>query len=145
MTSPVPAGGGRSAGAGELYDVLLDGLYSRNDWPALGAALAADAAGNGAPVVAMSDRYNTSGSSNADDAETAVDCLDHPVSRQTDAYGALADLAGASAPVFGPLLTWGEAACAVWPVPPTRAGAGDRVGRTGHSRGGHHERPGDAV
>ena len=32
----------------------------------------------------------------------------------------LADLLKASAPVFGPLLAWGEAACAVWPAPPTR-------------------------
>ena len=82
VTAPVPAGGGRQAGAGELFDALLDGLYSRNDWPQLGAALAADAAGNGAGVVAMSDRYNDAGSPNQDDAEVAVDCLDHPVSRQ---------------------------------------------------------------
>ena len=120
VTSPVPAGGGRSAGAGELYDALLDGLYSRNDWAQLAAALAADAAGNGSRVVAMSDRYNAAGSPNQDDAEAAVDCLDHPVSRQASAYGALAESFGTSAPVFGPLLAWGEAACAVWPVPPTR-------------------------
>ena len=120
VTSPAPAGGGRSAGAGELYDGLLDGLYSRDDWAGLGAALAADAAGNGAPVVAMSDRYNAAGSPNQDDAEVAVDCLDHPVSRQFAAYGALADSFGVTAPVFGPLLAWGEAACAVWPASPTR-------------------------
>ena len=35
-------------------------------------------------------------------------------------YGALAASLAASAPVFGPLLAWGEAGCAVWPVPPTR-------------------------
>ena len=34
--------------------------------------------------------------------------------------GALAFSLSASAPVFGPLLGWGEAGCAVWPVPPTR-------------------------
>ncbi len=120
VTAPVPAGGGRQAGAGELFDALLDGLYSRNDWPQLGAALAADTAGNGAGVVAMSDRYNDAGSPNQDDAEVAVDCLDHPVSRQIATYGSLARAFGASAPVFGPLLAWGEAACAVWPAPPTR-------------------------
>lgn len=119
-TSPVPAGGGRTVGAGELYDALLDGLYSRNDWPVLGAALAAVAAGNGAPALAMSDRYNGSGSPNLDDAEVAVDCLDHPVSRQAASYGPLASSIGRSAPVFGPLLAWGEATCAVWPAPPTR-------------------------
>ena len=108
------------AGAGELYDALLDGLYAQSDWPELGNALAADAAGNGAPVVAMSDRYNQNGSTNQDDAAVAIDCLDHPVSHDLAAYGDLADLLKASAPVFGPLLAWGEAACAVWPAPPTR-------------------------
>ena len=120
VTSPAPAGGGRSAGAGELYDALLDGLYSRGDWSQLGIALSADAAGNGAPVVAMSDRYNDAGTPNQDDAEAAIDCLDHPVSRHTATYGALAASLALSAPVFGPLLAWGEAACSVWPARPTR-------------------------
>ena len=118
--SPAPAGAGQVAGAGELYDALLDGLYARSDWPELGHALAADAAGNGAPAVTLSQRYNENGSTNQDDAAVAIDCLDHPVSQDLAAYGYLADLLKASAPVFGPLLAWGEAACAVWPVPPTR-------------------------
>lgn len=119
-SSPVPAGDGNAAGAGELYDALLEALYSQSDWPQLGDALAADAAGNGAPVFALSARYNTGGSTNADDAAAAIDCLDHPVSRDLASYGALADSLTASAPIFGPLLAWGEAGCAVWPVPPTR-------------------------
>jgi pimeloyl-ACP methyl ester carboxylesterase len=120
VANPVPAGGGRTAGAGELYDALLEGLYSQTDWPELGDALAAVAAGNGSPVVAMSDHYNQNGSSNGDDAAVAIDCLDHPASQDLGAYGYLADLFKASAPVFGPLLAWGEASCAVWPAPPTR-------------------------
>jgi pimeloyl-ACP methyl ester carboxylesterase len=119
--TPVPAGGGRAAGAGELYDALLGGLYARADWPQLGAALAADTGGNGAPLVAMSDHYNANGSTNGDNAALAIDCLDHPVSHELADYGYLAALLKASAPVFGPLLAWGEAACAVWPAPPTRA------------------------
>jgi hypothetical protein len=119
-TAPAPAGGGSVAGVGQLYDAVLDSLYSQSQWPQLGAALAADAAGNGAPVVALSNHYNTGGSTNADDAATAVDCLDHPVSRHLATYSALATSLAASAPVFGPLLAWGEAGCAVWPVPPTR-------------------------
>jgi pimeloyl-ACP methyl ester carboxylesterase len=120
-TAPVPGGGGGStAGAEQLYDALLDALYSQSQWPQLGAALAADAAGNGAPVEAMSNHYNTGGSTNADDAEQAIDCLDHPVSRNLSSYSTLADTLQASAPIFGPLLAWGEAGCAVWPAPPTR-------------------------
>lgn len=118
--APAPAGGGAVAGVGQLYDALLDGLYSQSDWPQLGGALAADADGNGAPIVAMSDHYNNSGSTNADDAEEAVECLDHPVSRDLASYGTLAQTLETTAPVFGPLLAWGEAGCAVWPAPPTR-------------------------
>jgi pimeloyl-ACP methyl ester carboxylesterase len=119
-TSPAPAGGGSVAGVGQLYDAVLDSLYAQSEWPQLGAALAADAADNGAPVVALSNHYNTGGSTNADAAAAAIDCLDHPVSRNLATYGPLATSIAASAPVFGPLLTWGEAGCAVWPVPPTR-------------------------
>jgi pimeloyl-ACP methyl ester carboxylesterase len=120
QVSPVAATGGRTAGAGELYDALLGGLYARVDWPQLGDALAAQAAGEGSGVVAMSDHYNRSGSPNADDAALAVDCLDHPVSRDPAAFASLARSLTATAPVFGPLLAWGEAACSVWPAPPTR-------------------------
>jgi pimeloyl-ACP methyl ester carboxylesterase len=120
-SAPVPAGNGRTAGAGELYDALLDGLYARSDWPELGDALAADAAGDGAQIVAMSDHYNRNGSTNGSDAAVAVDCLDHPVAHDLASYVYLAAVLKASAPVFGPLLAWGEAACSVWPAPATRA------------------------
>ena len=69
--------------------------------------------------MALSNHYNTDGSTNGDDAGEAIDCLDHPASHDLAAYSALATRRGV-APVFGPLLAWGEAACAVWPVPPTR-------------------------
>ncbi|HEY3843070.1 MAG TPA: alpha/beta hydrolase [Acidimicrobiales bacterium] len=119
-TTPVPAGNGRTAGPGELYDAVLDGLYSPSEWPKLGAALAADASGNGAQVVAMSDSYGADGSTNGSDAAEDIDCLDHPASRDVSAYSYLAAVDQASAPIFGPFLAWGEAACAVWPVLPTR-------------------------
>jgi len=116
----IPAGAGRSTGPGELYYALLDGLYARSDWPTLANALAAAAAGNGAPVLGMETSYTTSGGTNAVDAETAIDCLDHPVSGGVSGLRALAAQAAAQAPVFGPLLAWGESTCAVWPVASTR-------------------------
>jgi len=116
----IPAGAGRSTGPGELYYALLAGLYARSEWPTLGNALAGAAAGNGAAVDGMETTYTTSGSTNALDAETAIDCLDHPVSGGAAGLRTLAAQAAVQAPVFGPLLAWGEAACAVWPAPPTR-------------------------
>ena len=117
----IAAGAGRSTGPGELYYALLAGLYARSEWPTLADALAAAAAGNGGPADAMETTYTTSGSTNALDAETAIDCLDHPVTGGVPGLQALAAQAAVQAPVFGPLLAWGESTCAVWPVPPTRA------------------------
>jgi len=116
----LPAGAGRTAGPGAIYYAVLSALYARNYWPNLGDALAQAAAGNGAGVLAMADNYVTQGSTNAVDAETAIDCLDHPVSRAPSSIPDLAAQAAVEAPFFGPLLAWGEASCAVWPVPSTR-------------------------
>jgi len=120
---PIPGGNGRSAGPGEIYDALLDGLYSRSDWPALGGALGEAAAGSSSEVLSMSDSYRRNGSTNGSDAAQAIDCLDHPVSRDTSSYSALSAADSPHAPVFGPLLAWGLLGCAVWPVPPTRTPA----------------------
>ncbi len=122
-TSPSPAGDGRAAGPAELYNALLSGLYSQSDWPTLGSALAADAAGEGTQVDTMSDHYALDGSTNGADAGEAVDCLDHPTPKVLSTYDQLATVFAKSAPIFGPLLAWGEAACAVWPVAPTRTPA----------------------
>jgi len=117
---PIAAGGRRTAGPGELYDAVLDSMYSTSSWPSLANALAAAAAGNGAPAVSLADSYLTFNGSNAVDAETAIDCLDHPVSTDLSTYPDLALQAAVDAPVFGPLFAWGIVGCAVWPVPPTR-------------------------
>ncbi len=122
-SNAVPAGSGRAAGPGELYDALLDGLYSTSDYARLGNALAEIASGNGAAVVAMSDAYNTNGSTNGSDAGEAIDCMDHPAPTGLTAYNKMQFEFASVAPVFGPLLAWGEAACWEWPVPPSRTPA----------------------
>ena len=115
--------GGGTDGPGELYDALLAGLMSQSSWPTLAAALAQAETGNGSTVGSMSRRYETGGSSNGALAEQAIDCLDHPVSRDLGTYPALAAQVGATAPVMGPLLAWGLLGCATWPVLPTRTPA----------------------
>jgi pimeloyl-ACP methyl ester carboxylesterase len=120
---PIAAGGSRTAGPGELYYAVLSALYTRSSWPTLANALAAAATGNGSDAVSMADSYTTQGSSNAADAETAIDCLDHPITRGDASIPALVAQASVKAPFFGPLLAWGEATCAVWPVPATRTPA----------------------
>jgi len=122
-SQPIPAGGGRTAGPGALYYAVLSALYARSYWPTLGNALAQAAAGDGAGALSMADNYVSGGSSNAADAETSIDCLDHPVARGSTTIPELAAQAAVKAPFFGPLLAWSEATCAVWPVPATRTPA----------------------
>jgi hypothetical protein len=116
----LPGYGGRGAGPGEFYDALLDTMYARSSWPALGSALAAAQAGNGVPVESLSDSYNTHGSTNLSDANSAITCLDHPSPSDPSLYPSLSSASAVRAPVFGPLLTWGILGCGVWPVPATR-------------------------
>jgi pimeloyl-ACP methyl ester carboxylesterase len=122
-TAPLPAPGGRSAGPGEFYNAVLASLYSRSSWPALASALAQAAAGHGAALVSLSDSYLTHGSTNAAAAEVSIDCLDHPITRDLTTFTAFAFEAAVKAPVFGPLLAWGEMGCATWSAPPTRTPA----------------------
>jgi pimeloyl-ACP methyl ester carboxylesterase len=112
--------GGRPVGPGEVYVGALRALYTRTRWPALGDALAAAAGGNGGPILKLSDAYLESGSSNAADANTAINCMDHPVSRDLSTYPATAVRAAQRAPVFGPLFAWGGITCALWPALPSR-------------------------
>jgi len=122
-TTSIPVAGGPGAGPGALYFALVAGLGASSDWPTLGRALAQAAAGNGSAVVAMSNTYAAGGSSNAGDAERAIDCLDHPVLPDPSAFPALAARAATQAPVFGPLLIWTWVGCSVWPVPASRTPA----------------------
>ncbi len=119
---PLPAGGTAVAGPGELYFALLAGLGATTDWPRLGDALAEAAGGDGTEAAQMTDTYAAGGSTNAGDAERAIDCLDHPV-LPPSAFPGLAAKAATVAPVFGPLLIWTWVGCAVWPVQATRTPA----------------------
>ncbi len=120
---PLAAAGGQTAGPGDIYDALLASLYSQSSWPTLSDILAQVVTGNGSGAAQRSGNYRAGGSSNASEAEQAIDCLDHPVSRDLGSYPALAARAAKTAPIFGPLLAWALLDCAVWPTAPTRAPA----------------------
>jgi pimeloyl-ACP methyl ester carboxylesterase len=122
-TQPLTLAGGGTAGVAKIYDALLAGLESQSSWATLGQSLAQIQAGNGTLVSQMSNRYETGGSSNAAEAEQAIDCLDHPVDRNPTDYPGIAASLGETAPVFGPLLGWGLLGCATWPALPTRTPA----------------------
>ncbi|MBV8302673.1 MAG: alpha/beta fold hydrolase [Acidimicrobiia bacterium] len=117
---PLPARGGRVAGPEEIYNGVLSRLYSTSRWSSLGSALAAAEAGDGGPIVALSDAFTNHGGPNGADANLAIDCLDNPTSTDTSSYAAAVQSAGAQAPFFGPPFAWSGLGCAVWPTPPRR-------------------------
>ena len=145
-TAPVSAAGGSVVGMGQLYDALLEDLYSQTDWPKLGEVLADDAVGNGAPAAAQSNQYNTGGSDNADDAATAIDCLDHPVSHDLASYGTLADGARGVGAGLRPVAGLGRGRlCRLARAADADGGAGDGARRAAHSRDRDDERSGHAL
>lgn len=125
--SPLPAGGGRQAGEGELYTAVLSALYNTSGWSQLGSALAQAEAGDGSQLLAMTDAYDSENGPNSVDAENAITCLDHPAPTRSSVYPQMAAQAAAAAPFFGPMFVWGLLQCAAWPVPPTRTPAAVRA------------------
>jgi pimeloyl-ACP methyl ester carboxylesterase len=119
---PLAAGGGKQAGPSELYSALLSRLYTPSRRAGLASALAAAERGDGSAIRSLADAYQgrAPGATINADAANAINCLDHPVSRDIGVLQAHAAAASERARVFGSILVWGGVVCAVWPAPPTR-------------------------
>jgi pimeloyl-ACP methyl ester carboxylesterase len=110
-----------TVGPEEFYTGTFSTLYAQSFWPSLGRALQAIANGQGGPMLGLYNGYNHVGDPSFNgDANNAITCLDHPVTRDLSVYPSLAASAAVDAPDFGPLFAWGSVTCAVWPVPSTR-------------------------
>jgi len=119
---PLPGKGARSLGPGEaIYGIALP-LYEQSTWPGLAGALEAAENGDGRLLLTFSDLYNErhdDGSyDNIQEANAAINCLDHPVSHDLRTYDALATRTARVAPFFGPAVAWMGVTCAFWPAPP---------------------------
>ncbi|MFJ9783341.1 alpha/beta hydrolase [Amycolatopsis sp. NPDC101161] len=124
ITRPLPAGT-RKLSFEDAITGTFAGLYSRGDWPALKAALAQVAQGNGRTLLAFADDYyqrdRDGHYSGAIDAYFAVRCADH--TRVTDR--AEIDRAHEKMLAGAPFLAGGTPdtseldICSTWPVPPT--------------------------
>lgn len=97
-------------------------------WPLLRVNLRRALLGDGAGLLESADMYarrNADGTyqDNGIDALNAVNCLDGTDRPDTEATTALAAEWSEVAPVFGPLLAYGNLVCHFWPIPPS----GDRA------------------
>lgn len=103
---------------------VLTGLYDQSSWPYLDTALVLADNGDGRLLLAFSDLYyqrNADGTyANIEDANNAINCLDHPVSKEMSFYDALGQKYASASALFGPAFQYDWLVCAFWPVPPTR-------------------------
>lgn len=116
-------GGNRPLDYGVAVTGVLASLYSTQEWPPLAQALQQAIAGNGTDLeeTALSYQgFQPNGSlENIQEANTAVNCLDHPTPTSVSDFVQLGKQFAAKAPDFGALEAWGSLACAFWPIPPT--------------------------
>lgn len=106
-----------------FYGVIVT-TYSPESWPLLSQAMESGLAGDGTALLNLSDQYNDRDqgkyTTNGTEAFAAINCLDYSVDDSPEAMKKLAETMAKEAPVFGPLMTYGEVSCGAWPVKPTR-------------------------
>jgi pimeloyl-ACP methyl ester carboxylesterase len=121
-TQPLPAGSGAIVGVSELYTALFSRLSSRSRWSSLASALGAAERGDGGPLLSITRGYlgDAPGATINPDASSAINCLDHPVDTDVNAYNGLAAQAAARSRHFGPYFAWAGLMCATWRATPTR-------------------------
>lgn len=118
---PLAASEGRTLGPGETSFGVSLGLYSPDFWPYLAHALAAAEAGDGGPLLRLSDLYlGRAEDGTYDDvmeAHLAVMCSDAPWP-SLDGFKALAEQETARFPYLGASNLNSYLSCALWPVEP---------------------------
>jgi pimeloyl-ACP methyl ester carboxylesterase len=97
-------------------------LYSRRYWTYLKQAFSLAENGDGSLLLQLADALverGAGGYSNQSEANTAVNCLDHPEPTKPARYFVDEKRFSATSPHFGPLTAYGAMACAFWPIAPT--------------------------
>jgi len=112
----------RTLGPGEFTTALVTPLYvGEQAYPALAAALAAAARGDGSGLLTFADLYNGREPggrySNQRAAQVAIGCLD-PAPRDPAELERITARATEVSPLFGPEIFGLSLPCAFWPVPP---------------------------
>lgn len=123
--SPIRNEDGRQLGASTMFPAIIFPLYSQSSWPTLTEVFATVMRGEASFAFTVADSYNDRNPdgtyrSNKTEAFVAINCLDYGSNPDLESMrqqaAELADLA----PVFGPLMGYGDTSCAHWPFPPTR-------------------------
>ena len=120
-TAPLPVGS-RSLTRSLAVIGVLTPLYDQSTWTYLDQALTQADRGNGTLLLRFSDLYlgrKADGTyDNQTDANTAVNCIDRPVSPDVAAYDELGPKFARASALFGPAFQYSNLICAYWPVKP---------------------------
>jgi pimeloyl-ACP methyl ester carboxylesterase len=122
-TDPLPAGD-RQLRAGNAFYGLITPLYARDYWFLLSTALRAGFAGDGAPLLALSDAYTSralDGSGYTDntlEAYVAITCADDPESLPATAIERLLPSFEEASPTLGRAFAWSLVGCRGFPRRP---------------------------
>jgi pimeloyl-ACP methyl ester carboxylesterase len=117
--------GTRSVGPGEAFLGVADGLYDRQSWPDLAAALSRASQGDGSVLLEFSDLYTKRRPNgtydNVLEANEAVTCADNAWPTDPNAVRQYSAQAAAQAPEFGVPDLYSGVVCSLWPLRPARA------------------------
>jgi pimeloyl-ACP methyl ester carboxylesterase len=95
-------------------------LYDKSGWPLLRDGLREAGRGSGDTLLALADYYSDRGpngyTTNAIEAQYAVNCLDRPEPADLAEFRRQADELADRSPLFGAFVAWGGLPCADWPV-----------------------------
>jgi pimeloyl-ACP methyl ester carboxylesterase len=131
--SPLEGSGSRRLHVGNAVLGIWAPLYEANYWPVLDNALQAAFAGDGDPLLALSDAYTSRGPNgyyaNTLEALYAVNCLDHPEAVPASEVAEEIPAFEQASPTFGAVFAYSLSSCVHWPVvsdanPPTIDAAG---------------------
>jgi pimeloyl-ACP methyl ester carboxylesterase len=117
--SPLPAGS-RTLAAGNAVLGIWAPLYSESNWGYLDSSLKAAFAGDGSPLLSLSDLYVSRGATgytdNSLEALYAVNCLDHDDAIPSSAVQKYVPRFERASPTFGKIFAFSLSSCAEWPI-----------------------------
>ncbi|HWH25543.1 MAG TPA: alpha/beta hydrolase [Pseudolysinimonas sp.] len=122
---PIRADDGRQLGSGTMFTAIIVPLYNPDNWYALDQLFAEVQDHDATTAFVLADSYyerdaDGTYTSNSTEAFMAINCLDYPPAVRTESPEAQAAELEKVAPVFGPLMAYGETGCPGWPFPSTR-------------------------
>jgi len=126
--SPLRAEDGRMLGSSAMFTAIILPLYSESNWPYLSDLFTDVLTGSADYAFQLADAYygrDIDGTylDNSTEAFIAINCLDYMSESTRDSLRSEAAELAASAPTFGPQMSYGGTSCDAWPFQSTRVRA----------------------